>query len=251
MLGNSPNLHDSYLVLELPQGAPLNDAKVAYRDLVRIWHPDRFQTDDRLRRRCEEKVKQLNAAYQTLEAALGRQGPVTSAAAAPAPAAPTSYGAALEPQLHRGKWGYADRSGSFRISPVYDTASAFSEGLAAVSQGGACGYVSEDGVLAIELRFTVARRFCEGLAMVKFGRCGYINRQGEWAVRPRFDAGLEFCSGVAPVKLDGKWGIIDAYGKWLVLPRFDDMNAFESGRALAREGARSFAVYPSGDIRPL
>lgn len=38
----------------------------AYKDLVRVWHPDRFSGDPRLRRRAEEKSKRLNVAYETL-----------------------------------------------------------------------------------------------------------------------------------------------------------------------------------------
>ncbi len=251
MAVSSLNLIDSYQVLEVPRGASLSEAKLSYRDLVRVWHPDRFQSDDRLRRRCEEKVKLLNEAFRILEQTLGQEPE------APAPASPraaqTSPAAAPapEPQLYRGKWGYADHNGTFRIAPAYDSAQAFSEGFGAVSQGGAFGYVSQSGELSIELRFSAAQRFSEGLALVRFGRCGYINTKGEWVIRPRFDAGLEFYAGVTGVKLDGKWGLIDTYGKWLVLPRFDEMQSFESGRALAREASRSFAVYPSGEVRPL
>lgn len=248
MTSTNPDLRESFSVLELPQTATLADAKTSYRDLVRIWHPDRFQSDDRLRRRCEEKVKKLNLAFQIVESALLK----ASTWSMPAPAAPTSsFTATLDPALHRGKWGYADRSGNFRVSPVYDSAAEFSEGLAAVSQSGAFGYVNAGGALVIELRFAAAQSFSSGLAAVKFGRWGYIHTNGEWAVRPRFDAGLPFAEGVAPVKVDGKWGVIDTKGLWVVLPRFDEMQAFESGRAMAREGNRSYTVLRSGEIRPL
>lgn len=253
MLTNSLDLQESLSVLEIPSGCSLNDAKASYRDLVRVWHPDRFQSDARLQRRCEEKIKRLNAAYHVVEAALANAPVVQPVIVPPAPrpSAGAAVGGVLEPVLYRGKWGYADKSGVLHITPVYDSAGEFSEGLGAVSRGGAFGYVSKDGSLAIDLRFTAAQRFSEGLALVKFGRSGYINRSGEWAIRPRFDAGLEFRHGVAGVKLDGKWGLIDAQGKWLVLPRFEEMQEFESGRALAREGARSYTVYPSGEVRAL
>ena len=38
----------------------------AYRDLVKIWHPDRFAHDERLRLKAEEQLKLINHAYDSL-----------------------------------------------------------------------------------------------------------------------------------------------------------------------------------------
>jgi len=38
----------------------------AYRTLVKVWHPDRFQTDLKLRHAAEEKLKEINAAHDYL-----------------------------------------------------------------------------------------------------------------------------------------------------------------------------------------
>jgi hypothetical protein len=40
--------------------------KRAYRDLAKVWHPDRFPEDPGLRARAQEKLKEINAAYQAL-----------------------------------------------------------------------------------------------------------------------------------------------------------------------------------------
>lgn len=53
-------------LLELEECSTKDTARRAYRDLVRVWHPDRFAGDPRLRRRAEERLKQLNTAYETL-----------------------------------------------------------------------------------------------------------------------------------------------------------------------------------------
>ena len=37
-----------------------------YRDLVKVWHPDRFGSDPRLRSKAEEKLAQINDAYRAL-----------------------------------------------------------------------------------------------------------------------------------------------------------------------------------------
>lgn len=49
-------------VLGLPPDASNEDATAAYKDLIRVWHPDRFQNDDRLRRKAEDETKKLNSA---------------------------------------------------------------------------------------------------------------------------------------------------------------------------------------------
>ncbi|MDX1983084.1 MAG: WG repeat-containing protein [Bryobacteraceae bacterium] len=235
-----------YAVLELPAGAPFDEARSAYRDLVRVWHPDRFANDVRLRRRCEEKLKVLNDAYHRIEKA--QQSP---ACATPVKRQPAYANSSLSPFLHRGKWGYVDARGCVCIPQVYDTAADFSEGLAAVSQNGAFGYVNSQGSLAIDLRFSSAGPFSEGLALVKFGRYGYIGLDGEWVIKPRFEAALDIREGLAAVKMDGKWGILDTRGQWVVYPRFDELNPFESGRALAREAGRCYAVFRNGEVRPV
>lgn len=58
---------DKYLsVLELGEGATRADIKDAYRDLTKVWHPDRFAHDPKLQKRAEEKLKLINDAYREL-----------------------------------------------------------------------------------------------------------------------------------------------------------------------------------------
>jgi len=63
-----------YEILELKSGASLEELKRAYRDLVRVWHPDRFSHDTRLQQKAQEKLKEINEAYETLEAFLSAHG---------------------------------------------------------------------------------------------------------------------------------------------------------------------------------
>lgn len=53
-------------VLELTPEANWDDVTQAYRDLIKIWHPDRFAHDEKLRARAEIKSKQLNEAVRQL-----------------------------------------------------------------------------------------------------------------------------------------------------------------------------------------
>ena len=54
-------------VLGLAPGASEEAIKEAYRDLVKVWHPDRFGTDAPLRQKAEEKLRELNAAFGHLQ----------------------------------------------------------------------------------------------------------------------------------------------------------------------------------------
>lgn len=73
--------------LDLPLSANKDEIKAAYHLLVKVWHPDRFQTDKKLKDAAEEKLKVISAAYRSLTS-----GPAKKAQArqtqAPAAAAP-------------------------------------------------------------------------------------------------------------------------------------------------------------------
>jgi curved DNA-binding protein CbpA len=62
---------DAFDVLALRRGATAVEIKDAYLDMVKVWHPDRFGNDPRLRQKAEEKLKQINLAYQVLVAGSG------------------------------------------------------------------------------------------------------------------------------------------------------------------------------------
>ena len=54
-------------LLELQPRADQDAIRQAYLDLVRVWHPDRFGDDVRLRERATAKLAELNAAYAMLK----------------------------------------------------------------------------------------------------------------------------------------------------------------------------------------
>ena len=60
-------------VLDLTPPVVMTDLKEAYKDLVQVWHPDRFAHNPRLRLRAEEKIKIINLAYETLDRLLSQQ----------------------------------------------------------------------------------------------------------------------------------------------------------------------------------
>ena len=53
--------------LGLEAGASREDVRKAYRDLSKVWHPDRFAEDPTLQRKAEEQLKAINQAYRNLQ----------------------------------------------------------------------------------------------------------------------------------------------------------------------------------------
>ena len=45
----------------------------AYRDLVQVWHPDRFTNNERLQSKAQEQLKEINLAYEYLLAKAAAQ----------------------------------------------------------------------------------------------------------------------------------------------------------------------------------
>lgn len=53
--------------LGLEPGASLEDVKKAFRDLSKVWHPDRFGEDPALQKKAEDQLKAINDAYRQLQ----------------------------------------------------------------------------------------------------------------------------------------------------------------------------------------
>ena len=61
-------------ILELQPGATPDEVKRAYRDLAKVWHPDRFKGDSpRLKSKAAEKLAEINDAYEKIKAYQARQ----------------------------------------------------------------------------------------------------------------------------------------------------------------------------------
>jgi len=60
------DINRSYKILGLEPGATPEEVKQAYRDLVRVWHPDHYAHDPRLQKKAEEKLKEIIEAYEKI-----------------------------------------------------------------------------------------------------------------------------------------------------------------------------------------
>ncbi len=79
-----------YELLGVRPGASAQELKEAYRDLAKVWHPDRFSHDPRLQQKAQEKLKEINEAYEGLTSGRTARRPRT----APAPDVPCPHAAA-------------------------------------------------------------------------------------------------------------------------------------------------------------
>jgi len=79
------DLKQCYEILEIDETASLPEIKQAYRDMIGIWHPDRYTQNPRLHAKATEKLKALNGAYNELITRLppGMVGQTSNAAASP------------------------------------------------------------------------------------------------------------------------------------------------------------------------
>jgi curved DNA-binding protein CbpA len=102
--------------LGLAAGATLNEVKAAYKMLVKVWHPDRFQGDHTLAQAAEAKLKAINTAfsYLTSNGYKGGATPKPEAAPRPAPGGSAQQTAAAEPPTPE----RPQPSAKVRVSPV-------------------------------------------------------------------------------------------------------------------------------------
>ena len=59
-------------MLGLKPGASQEEIAQAYRDLANVWHPDRFAGNPRLQKKAEEKIKEINSAYEYVKSFYGQ-----------------------------------------------------------------------------------------------------------------------------------------------------------------------------------
>jgi hypothetical protein len=88
----STDLNKAYELLGVKPGVPIRELKAAHRDLAKVWHPDRFQHDPRLQEKAQEKLKEINEAYDLLSSGkVPRSVPPPTPQAARAEPARTVY----------------------------------------------------------------------------------------------------------------------------------------------------------------
>jgi len=163
--------------------------------------------------------------------------------------------------------GFIDKAGKFVISPKYENASQFHEGLAAVFTGSRWEYIDRTGKVRIQLPTdcSSACDFSEGYAAVAIGgdkrysmqgirssnnaKWGFINQHGEMVIAPQFFSPTwpwktAFSGGLALVASGNdarhRYGFIDYKGNWVIALQFKDAYTFKNGAAAVCVGPERF-----------
>lgn len=107
------------------------------------------------------------------------------------------------------KYGYVDASGKGILSPRYDFAWNFKEGMSLVKVNEKYGFVNEEGVEVIVPKFDSALPFSDGLAVVKVDRkYGFIDKKGNMVVPAIYNRCDNFHGDRANVCLNKKWQVM-------------------------------------------
>jgi hypothetical protein len=97
-----------------------------------------------------------------------------------------NFARGLAPVKLAGKWGYIGRDGTLVVQPVYDAAFPFRGDYAVIREGDKRGFLKleSEGKISVFVtpRYQDAFRFTEGLAPVKIGgRWGYVSDGQPWS----------------------------------------------------------------------
>ncbi|MDZ8222739.1 J domain-containing protein [Nostoc sp. ChiVER01] len=82
------DINHAYEILGLEPGASQAQLKRAYRQLVKIWHPDRF-LEQKQKQEAEEKIKSINSAYNKLKSESPSEPPIPENPSSSSPKNPT------------------------------------------------------------------------------------------------------------------------------------------------------------------
>ncbi len=187
----------AYQTLDVRPLCTLDEARAAYLDLVKIWHPDRHQHEpERLRRKAEDKLKEIVEAWEIIQ----RQGEFAEEVDFIA----MDFG---------DFWGYIDQQGRTVIHPEFSQARAFVRGLAAVQSVEKWGFIDRHGHFRVNPLYEDCLDFSEGLAAVRwYGRWGFIDINGAFVITPRYQQAQSFRDGWAEVRLGARWGRVNTSG---------------------------------------
>ena len=133
------------------------------------------------------------------------------------------------------KWGYINKNGEVLIPFQFETAYAFTEGLAGVKiDGGKLGYINLNGEFEIPASYAYGSYFHNGTALVLDKEVNYlINTKGEKISDESSDMDF-FNEKWVAYKKGGLYGIKDLSGKIVKAPFCTDFMGYSEGLAAVK-----------------
>lgn len=161
--------------------------------------------------------------------------------------------------IHKGKYGFIDKTGKVIVPAQYERAGEFSEGLASLLTDKGYGFIDVSGQFVIKPAYSDVENFVDGIAAViapaaaepSRYRKTYIDKTGKVVLD--LGAGDEyylssFSEGLT-VRFSGKQaGFIDKTGKFVIEPKFDMAFNFSEGLAQVRIGRKYGYIDKSGKM---
>lgn len=142
--------------------------------------------------------------------------------------------------------GFIDTTGKFAITPQYDEATLFKEGLAVVTKNDSAFFINKENQNVFNSFYNDAFSFTYGNAPVNINNQWFlINRQGQKSAGP-FEDLSEQSENFYIVKSNGKYGAMDIYGNSIIPPQFDRLGDFKNGFAYYLNGNSYGFVSRSG-----
>lgn len=131
----------------------------------------------------------------------------------------------------------------------YTVGSSFNEGLAvictgALEEGAKYGYINTKNKIVISPKFENAGDFSEGIAPVCIAdKWGYINEKGEIVIPLIYDYAQTFSEGIAAVNKNGKWGFIDKDNNFVITPQYKNVDDCVNGLVMVKDSNGKFLYY--------
>lgn len=153
-------------------------------------------------------------------------------------------------RAHRGfaagdlKVSYIGKTGSLTLTGWCNSASRFSEKLAAISTvGNIIAGISRDGLVMDNLDITDPAN-----SIAKPVKYSFINTNGRTVFEGTYQGVQAFSDGRAAVKIKEKWGYINELGEMIIPAQFDFANPFSEGLAFVKLNGEGYFIDTSGRV---
>ncbi len=142
--------------------------------------------------------------------------------------------------------GFIDTTGKYVITPQYDEATLFKEGLSVVTKNDSVFFINKENQNVFNAFYTEAFSFVYGNAPVHIKDQWFlINRQGQRSGGP-FEDLSEQSENIYIIKLNNKYGAMDVYGNSIIPPQYDRLGDFKNGFAYYLNGSSYGFVSKTG-----
>lgn len=152
------------------------------------------------------------------------------------------------------KWGYINDKGGLVIGPVYDTASFFVDGLAAVSAEGEEFFINAEGEVVIDEGFTSVSDFYDGYAVYERevdGEMvmGFVTKTGVITDYPEYTTNVySYSEGIAVVRIEDEYTFMTNTGTLITENTYQQVMPFSEGMALVSDGDQYGYINIDGEL---